>query len=83
MRKLDTIQDVITALGGPSELAVMLDVTQQAVSMWKVRGEIPSGWHYRLHIEALRRGCHIDPSVFGVNDPFANQATGRESFVAA
>jgi hypothetical protein len=82
MTKLETIQDVIAALGGPSDLAEMLDVTQQAVSMWKVRGEIPAGWHYRLHIEALRRGYEIDPSVFGMVDPFVRSATSEVHAVA-
>jgi len=68
MSKISSIPDVIAIMGGASSLAEMLDVTQQAVSMWKVRGEIPAGWHYRLHVEALRRGYEIDPSVFGFSD---------------
>lgn len=78
MSTLESIQDVIDALGGPSALADMLDVTQQAVSMWKVRGEIPAGWHYRLHVEALRRGHQIDPAVFGLFDPLVKAAVTRE-----
>ena len=83
MKQLTTIDDIISAMGGPSELAELLDVTQQAVSMWKVRGEIPSGWHYRLHLEALRRGCVINPAVFGVVAPLAVAATTFEAAASA
>lgn len=61
---LHTISDVIDAFGGTRAVAMWTGLGESAISMWMARGEIPPGWHYRLHIEALARGFEIDPCVF-------------------
>ena len=63
--QITTIDKLIEAFGGASELGRFLGITQEAVSMWKGRGEIPTGWHLRLLIEARSRGWLIAPEVFG------------------
>lgn len=46
---------VITALGGPSAVSRLVNLTPQAVSMWKSRG-IPEGWRFFLeqHLSKLQ-----------------------------
>lgn len=68
MEPIDSIHDLIEMLGGASELGRHLGISQEAVSMWRVRGEIPSGWHFELFIEARSRGFDVSPSVFGYVD---------------
>ena len=63
--QIGTIEELIKAFGGPSELGRQLGITQEAVSMWTGRGEIPSGWHLRLLVDARSRGWEIAPEVFG------------------
>lgn len=59
-----TIQDVVEAFGGTRSLANWTGMGESAISNWIARGEIPPGWHYRLHMEAISRGFEIDPCVF-------------------
>ena len=59
-----TIADVVDAFGGTKALATWTGTGESAISNWIARGEIPPGWHYRLHMEAIGRGFEIDPSVF-------------------
>lgn len=67
MKLIASIDDLISALDGPSSLGERLQITQEAVSNWKVRGEIPAGWHLRLLIELAKRGKRVDPAVFGLS----------------
>lgn len=69
MKTINTIDDLIEAFGGASELGRQLGITQEAISMWRMRGEIPTGWHLRLLIDARSRGWEIAPDVFGYRDP--------------
>lgn len=68
MKAIQSIHDLIEMLGGASELGRHLGISQEAVSMWRVRGEIPSGWHFDLFIEARSRGFDVSPAVFGYVD---------------
>lgn len=63
-RILNTITEVVDAFGGTKALAMWTGTGESAISNWIARGEIPPGWHYRLHMEALDRGFEIDPCVF-------------------
>jgi hypothetical protein len=67
--QIENIDQLIEAFGGASELGRRLAITQEAVSMWRMRGEIPTGWHLRLLIDARSRGWEIAPDVFGFRDP--------------
>lgn len=85
--QIRTIDELIEAFGGASELGRWLGITQEAVSNWKIRREIPTGWHLRLLVEARSRGWEIDPGVFGFSDPSDvarfRAALGTLSFQAA
>lgn len=61
---LATIAEVVSAFGGTKALADWAGVGESAISNWLARGEIPPGWHYRLHIEAGARGFEIDNRLF-------------------
>ena len=66
MYDISTIEELISELGGPSELSSQLGITQEAVSNWSVRGAIPGGWHMLLSAMILRRGLTISPKVFNL-----------------
>lgn len=66
MHDIGTIDDLVRALGGPSALGEFLGISQEAVSNWKARQDIPPGWHLRLFVELQRRGKSVDPRVFGL-----------------
>lgn len=63
--RIGSIDELISALGGPTALGEHLGVGASAVSNWIARGYIPTGWHLRLYLEVERRGLSIDLSVFG------------------
>jgi hypothetical protein len=65
---IETIDDLIEAYGGASALGEKLGITQEAVSMWRARGEIPGGWHMELFVDARVRGWDLAPCVFGFHD---------------
>lgn len=65
---IDTIGGLIERFGGPSSLGRQLGVTQEAVSMWRIRGSIPTGWHMRLAARAAREGLRVNPSVWGLDE---------------
>lgn len=84
--QINSIDDLVAALGGDSEVAAWLGISQPAVAMWKSRGHIGSGWHLRLVAEIRRRGMTVDPNVFGlterdVGDLFRHEAPVK--FVAS
>lgn len=68
MYEIDTIDGLISLLGGPSAVAAELGITQEAVSNWKIREYIPRGWHVKIIAECRRRGTTIDPQVFGMSE---------------
>lgn len=61
---ISTIDDLITALGGPSAIGDWLGITQEAVSNWKARQYIPPGWHLKLLLAATRKGLDVEPALF-------------------
>lgn len=68
-RKITSIEALVKAFGGTRELADWAGVGMSAISNWVDRGQIPPGWHYRLHLAAQSRGFEIEPYVFGVQHP--------------
>lgn len=75
---LNTIDDLIEALGGPVKLGKSLDISQSAVSQWKVRGHISDGWHMRLFADATALGLSVNPVVFDLTEEqFAPLAVAR------
>jgi hypothetical protein len=62
---LKTVDEVVEAFGGTTELARLLDVGAPAVSNAKERGAFPYRWHMILWTESERRGLRIDPRLVG------------------
>lgn len=63
---LDSVEKVISELGGTSAAARVAGVDPRLVSNWKFRDRIPAKFSL-VFSEAL--GCRINPRVFGVLVP--------------
>lgn len=62
---LETVDEVIAAVGGTFDAAKLAGVKPSGVSNWKARGRIAGG-KSMIFAEALRpHGKSIDPKVFG------------------
>lgn len=70
---INTIDDLIEEMGGNTALGDWLDITPEAVSNWKRRNAIATGWHLRLDMEMRKRGKSVNPSVFGLEPDAAQQ----------
>lgn len=68
MYDINSIEELIDALGGDTVLASELGISQPGVGNWKVRGFIPPGWHMRLFAELRKRGQTMNPEVFGMTE---------------
>ena len=55
------IRELIDGLGGPTRAAALFGVSVGAISMWKLRGEVPPGHHLRAWQLALERGLPWQP----------------------
>ncbi len=75
VQQITTIRDLIDALGGPTVIAEWAGYEHpSAVSNWEARGNIPSGLHMRLSLEARRRGLVISPEeIFGLEGDDAEE----------
>lgn len=58
-----SIDELIDCLGGREAVGRLLGIGGNGVSMWKVRGEIPRGFHLDLFLECGRLGFVIDPKL--------------------
>lgn len=65
-RTLHSIEDIVSAFGGPPKLAEWAGVGVTAVHNWLARGEIPPCWHMPLILECARRKQLISPEAFGI-----------------
>jgi hypothetical protein len=79
MRTIRTVDDVVDALGGDTEIARWLKITPAGVNHWKTRGEIPGGWHLRVYVRLLDEGFDCDPVVFGLSREDADILISRNS----
>lgn len=68
---IKTIDALVREFGGNTAIAEWLGITPEAVSMWKLRDNIPSGWHWKFESEASRQGKKIHPAVFGRDEDVA------------
>jgi hypothetical protein len=90
VKDIKTIDDLIAEFGGPARFGEWLDIGQEAVSAFKWRGVSP-GWHLRLRAELRRRGCDVNPAVFGLTQeavgtfdaPIAPATPSSAAFYAA
>lgn len=64
---IESIPQVIEALGGRRVLGQKLDVLPDALAMWAYYGQIPTGWHLRLCAKLVAGGFAVFPEVFGFN----------------
>ncbi len=68
MYDIMTIEQLIEVLGGPGILGRKFGISQEAVSNWVSRGNIPGGWHVQLYAMAARDGLTIDPAIFKLTE---------------
>lgn len=67
VKRIDTIPDLVGALGGPSAVGELFGINPSAVGNWVERDVIPPGWHLRLLVEIRQRQLRVDPTVFGLS----------------
>lgn len=63
-----TISELIEALGGDGVVSEKYDVSRQAISNWKSRNHIATGFHLKFYAETKRRGLNVCPSIFGLDE---------------
>lgn len=68
MHDIKSIEQLIETLGGPVILGRKFGISQEAVSNWASRGNIPGGWHVQLYAMAAREGLTIDPAIFKLTE---------------
>jgi hypothetical protein len=69
MEVIRTVRELVDFLGGDTALSRVLGIDQSTVAQWKIRNDIPGGWHLRLIAEIHARGGSIDVSaVFGLSE---------------
>jgi len=78
MKIIQSIEELVSFLGGDTVLADLLGISQSAVAHWKIRGRIASGWHLRLLAEIRSRGADVHPRVFGLEDHEAHILFGPQ-----
>lgn len=61
---INTLDELIGALDGPSGAANWAASGESAICNWKSRGYVPPSRHLRLLIEMKRRGRSINPELF-------------------
>ena len=62
---VNSVSELITALGGVSKVAALVGLRPSAVSNWKTEGFVPSRHFFEFTEELERRGFEVDPRVFG------------------
>jgi hypothetical protein len=71
---LNSVDDVIEALGGTSATASLAGVGTSAVSMWSKRREFPAEYFVLFRDALAALGKEVDPSVFRFKEPVAEDA---------
>lgn len=62
---LNSVDDVIEALGGTAAAAALLGVGSPAVSNWRLRGKVPQEYFLLVGGALKGLGKEADPAVFG------------------
>lgn len=72
---LNSVDQVIDALGGPTKTAAVVGVGASAVINWRTRGEIPPE-HFVLICDALASAGkgEVGRAVFGFKEPATTEA---------
>lgn len=71
---INSIDELVDELGGPTKLAVAYGYTPANISNWSLRGYIPPSWHLRLYLELRARGLTAHPDLFELTDEQARLA---------
>jgi len=66
---LETVDQVVEALGGTFKAAAAANVVPSAVSNWKTRRRIPSDRFFVISDALKRRGKKVSPEIFGFAGP--------------
>lgn len=67
-KAIETVDELVAALGGSTEVGELLGLGRTAVEMWSTRGFIPNGWHLRLFLECGHRGLAVSPGLLDLPD---------------
>ncbi len=62
---LESVDDVVKAIGGSPAAAKLAAVGTSAVSNWKARKRIPAELFFIFSAALKRKGLRVDPAVFG------------------
>lgn len=65
---INTLDELIDALGGPSRAAAQHEITPQAVCDWKAKGYLPPSRHMQVFLALKRIGKSADPDLFGCTE---------------
>lgn len=68
-RELNTVEDVIRALGGPTKAAALVGKTAQAANGWRITKRLPARSFLVLNRELSARGLSAPPSLWGIKEP--------------
>jgi len=71
---LDSIDEVIEALGGPTAVAALAGVGASAVSNWRKRGRISQGSFMIVRDALAALGKEASPAVFGFKEAATAEA---------
>jgi hypothetical protein len=68
MYDINSIEQLVEVLGGPTVLGEEFGITQEAVSNWGSRVNIPGSWHIQLLAMASRKNLRVNPKVFNLTE---------------
>lgn len=65
---VNSIEQLVEVLGGPTVLGEEFGITQEAVSNWGTRVNIPGSWHLQLLAMVSRKRLTVNPKVFNLTE---------------
>ncbi len=64
--QINSVQEIVERLGGPTKLSQKLGISQPTVSIWIMRNKIPSRWFLAIMALLNKEGCTAVPKIFGM-----------------
>jgi hypothetical protein len=74
---LNTVADLMAALGGATAMVKMFGGVPSRFANYKLRGAFPDSMHMRIYVECLKRGLTIAPELVGMTDELMALARGE------
>lgn len=68
MERIETVPELVAALGGTCAVAEWLDVGASTVSNWKALGFVPRAYHLEIYFECQSRRIQIEPGALGLSE---------------